>query len=69
MTASNDNKERRPASEAPNKNDSAILGRVDNSGNERFEKEEQEADISYVDRQEGTMNNGVLGGNFDKEDA
>ena len=40
---------------------------TDNCKNEQFKDEAAKADISHVDRQEGTMNNGTLGGNFDKE--
>lgn len=49
--------------------DGHIQGRVDNSGNAQFKDEEAKADISHVDRQEGTMNNGVLGGNFNTAES
>ncbi len=68
MTGNEYNKESQPQRGA-DKADSNIHGRVDNCGNKQFEAEERQADISHVDRQEGTMNNGVLGGNFSKEDA
>ena len=69
MIADNQNKERGQRGDAQEKVNSSIVGRVDNSGNEQFKDEEQEADISHIDRQEGTMNNGALGGNFNKEEA
>lgn len=31
------------------------------------DQKDQQADISNVDRQEGEMNNGELGGNFDQK--
>ena len=44
---------------------------VQDTGAGRLEKESQGAppyrDISFIDRQEGDMNNGELGGNFSKE--
>lgn len=69
MTADNQNKSRGQHNDTRANADSNIVGRVDNSGNEQFKEAEREADISHVDRQEGTMNNGTLGGNFDKEEA
>ena len=69
MIADNQNKERGQTGDAQQNADSPIVGRVDNSGNEQFKDEEREADISHIDRQEGTMNNGTLGGNFNKEEA
>ena len=56
---SDKNKNKKP----PENNDS-IIGRVDNPG-ENYQKEQNRDDISHVDRQEGTMNNGTLGGNMD----
>lgn len=44
-----------------------IHGRLDNTANPDYLKEEEIPDISQVDRQEGTMNNGELGGNFKEE--
>jgi hypothetical protein len=41
-----------------------IVGRVDKPG-ENYKEEQNKADISHVDRQEGTMNHGTKGGNFD----
>ncbi len=69
MTGNDQNKQGQPQKSITENGDSAIQGRVDNCGNPQFETEEQQADISHIDRQEGTMNNGVLGGNFSKEDA
>ena len=69
MIGDNQNKERGQSGNPQQEQDSAIVGRVDNSGNEQFKNEEQEADISHIDRQEGTMNNGTLGGNFEEEEA
>ena len=44
-----------------------IHGRLDNTANPEFRDEESKADISQVDRQEGTMHHGELGGNFSNE--
>lgn len=41
-----------------------IHGRIENTENPKFENEDHSADISKVDQQEGTMNNGELGGNL-----
>ena len=49
-----------------NNEDTNLHGRVDNTANPTFKQQEEEADISKVDRQEGTMHNGELGGNFDE---
>lgn len=46
-----------------------IHGRLDDTANPEFKEEENQPDISQVDRQEGTMNNGELGGNFRKPDT
>lgn len=48
-----------------NKNEK-IEGRIDNTANPRFEEEKQKPDISKIDRQEGDMKNGELGGNLNK---
>jgi len=40
-----------------------IVGRVDKPG-DNYKEEQNKADISHVDRQEGTMNHGTKGGNF-----
>ena len=48
-----------------NTGDTNLHGRVDHTANPQFKQQEEEADISKVDRQEGTMHNGELGGNFD----
>lgn len=48
-------------------NNHSIHGRLDNTANPDYQQEENQPDISQVDRQEGTMNNGELGGNFKKE--
>ena len=69
MLTSDQNKENKPAGAPQSGGDSAIQGRVENSANEQFKAEEQKADISHVDRQEGTMHNGALGGNFSIEEA
>lgn len=50
-----------------NNSQDALHGRVNNTANPLFEEKEAEADISHIDQQEGTMNNGVLGGNLEKE--
>jgi len=41
------------------------VGRIPADGNE--EQLEKKKDISFVDRQEGDMDNGELGGNFYKD--
>ena len=60
----NENWQQPQNNEQVNTADSNIQGRVDNCCNSQFRDEEIKADISHIDRQEGTMNNGVLGGNF-----
>ena len=40
-----------------------IVGRVDKPG-DKYKEQQNKADISHVDRQEGTMNHGTKGGNF-----
>lgn len=44
-----------------------IVGRVDKPG-DRYKEEQNKADISHVDRQEGTMNNGTIGGNMNEDE-
>ena len=44
-----------------------IVGRVDKPG-DKYKEEQNKADISHVDRQEGTMNHGTKGGNFDENE-
>ena len=44
-----------------------IVGRVDKPG-DKYKDEQNKADISHVDRQEGTMNHGTKGGNFDENE-
>lgn len=50
-----------------NQNDDRISGRVDNPG-DKYREEQNTADISQVDMQEGTMNNGTEGGNFNENE-
>ena len=40
-----------------------IVWRVDKPG-DKYKEQQNKADISHVDRQEGTMNHGTKGGNF-----
>jgi hypothetical protein len=47
--------------------DDNITGRVDKPG-EQYREQQNKADISHVDRQEGTMNHGTKGGNFNDND-
>lgn len=47
--------------------ESNIQGRVENTRSRDFEEEANKADISHVDRQEGSMNNGMIGGNFGED--
>ena len=49
------------------KQDEPIIGRVDKPG-DKYKEEQNKADISHVDRQEGTMNHGTMGGNFNDND-
>ena len=49
------------------KHEEPIIGRVDKPG-EKYKEEQNKADISHVDRQEGNMNNGTIGGNFNEND-
>lgn len=42
-----------------------INGRIDNTDNPDFSNEKQRPDISKIDRQEGSMNHGELGGNME----
>ena len=48
-------------------NPSEGAGRISNIENTREAGNGPNPDISHVDRQEGEMNNGELGGNFGKE--
>jgi hypothetical protein len=43
-----------------------LRGRLDNTANPDYQKEENKPDISQVDRQEGSMDNGELGGNLNE---
>lgn len=56
---------------AGNENKSGIQekGRIQGSGDPALENENNKRDISYIDQQEGSMNNGALGGNFDAPDT
>jgi hypothetical protein len=56
----------RPNQNNVEKNTSPEQGRVAGSNQPA---EEQKADISHVDRQEGQMDNGELGGNFNKTET
>ncbi|HEU0065256.1 MAG TPA: hypothetical protein VFQ58_09500 [Flavisolibacter sp.] len=47
--------------------DENITGRVDKPG-DQYKEQQNKADISHVDRQEGTMNHGTKGGNFNDND-
>jgi hypothetical protein len=50
------------------KHEEPIIGRVDKPG-DKYKEEQNTADISHVDRQEGTMNHGNKGGNFNENDS
>ena len=49
------------------------IGRTNAAAEGGAQQQEQSRDtardISEIDRQEGTMNNGILGGNFDNPDS
>lgn len=64
MTDRNEERNKETNQPQQNKNSESLLGRLDHTANPDFEQEENAPDISQVDRQEGTMNNGELGGNF-----
>jgi len=49
-------------------NDDRIHGRLYNSRNPEFKDKDSIDDISHVDNQEGNMNHGEEGGNFNKEE-
>ena len=55
--------------ENSSRNNDNLQGRVDNTANPDFQHQEDQSDISNVDQQEGTMDNGALGGNFDSKDS
>ncbi len=48
---------------------SNIEGRLNNTQNPEFENGSNASDISNVDQQEGTMNRGETGGNFNPENS
>lgn len=61
MNAENKDKQKKISDEEQ------ITGRLDNTQNPEFEDEAKGADISKIDRQEGSMNHGETGGNFSEE--
>ncbi len=46
-----------------------IKGRVNNNQNPNFQDQDVSSDISNVDQQEGTMNNGTIGGSMSTSDT
>lgn len=54
----------------PQQTASKIIGRISGANpSQEATNQLSQADISYVDQQEGNMNNGSCGGNFDSFDA
>jgi hypothetical protein len=72
MTDRNEERNKETNEPLQNEKEGALQGRLADTANPNFQQEEKEPDISQIDRQEGTMNNGELGGNFGgapKEDS
>jgi hypothetical protein len=64
----NDDQKGQPTDNSADQNSNdALRGRVNNTANPLYQEKEEEADISHIDQQEGTMNNGVLGGNMEED--
>ena len=56
----NDQKNKTPEKEP-------IIGRVDNPG-EKYKEEQNKRDISQIDRQEGSMNNGQISSDISSDE-
>lgn len=66
MSRKDKSSQKQPPSSSPPPPDQPIEGRLHGSGTEMEEIYDGRHDISNVDRQEGNMNHGTKGGNFDE---
>ena len=64
MEEKKNNHDNQQSGSGPERTDENVEGRLYNSQNPEFRDKDSRDDISHVDEQEGTMNNGVIGANI-----